>query len=97
MVSDGTGVADIENLAQRRLAHTLQAAHLRELPQRMRDESQADTDTLLAIGALIGNLLNRQEEARRAFGEVFAGFLKEEHHQSFRTPLAAAPDDGWPT
>ena len=36
----------------------VQAAHLRELAQRMRDEGQADTDTLLAIGALIGNLLS---------------------------------------
>ena len=70
----------------------VQAAHLRELAQRMRDEGQADTDTLLAIGALIGNLLARQQKARAAFREVFDGFLREEHHRTFRSLFAAAPD-----
>jgi CHAD domain-containing protein len=70
----------------------VQAAHLRELAQRMRDEGQGDTDTLLAIGALIGNLLARQQAARTAFGEVFDGFLRDEHQRTFRALFAPAPD-----
>jgi CHAD domain-containing protein len=75
----------------------VQAAHLRELAQRMRDEGQGDTDTLLAIGALIGNLLARQQAARAAFGEVFEGFLGEEHHRTFRALFADTQDGGQPT
>ncbi len=64
---------------------SVQAAHLRELAGRMREEGQADTDTLLAMGALIGNLLVRQQAARDDFDTVFAGFLREEQQRIFST------------
>lgn len=62
----------------------VQAAHLRELAGRMRAEGQADTDTLLAMGALIGQVMERQQQARDAFAEVFAGFLAAESQNRIR-------------
>ncbi|WP_295389316.1 CHAD domain-containing protein [uncultured Thiodictyon sp.] len=52
----------------------VQAVHLRAMAQRMRDADQAPTETLLAMGALIGDLLARQQQARAAFDQVFDGF-----------------------
>lgn len=54
---------------------SVQAAHLRELAERMRAEGHGDTDTLLAMGALIGQVLERQERTKDAFGAVFGRFL----------------------
>lgn len=66
----------------------VQAIHLRALAQRMREEGRGDTDTLLAIGALIGNLLARQQAARDAFGDVFAAFMRDESQRAFRALFA---------
>jgi hypothetical protein len=54
---------------------SVQASHLRELADRMRAEGHGDTDTLLAMGALIGQVLERQERTKDAFGAVFGRFL----------------------
>ena len=62
----------------------VQSVHLRDLAHRMSDAGQAPTATLLAIGALIGNLLERQQQAREAFDPVFAGFLDEANQRAFR-------------
>jgi CHAD domain-containing protein len=62
----------------------VQAAHLRELAERMRAEGKGDTDTLLAMGALIGQVLERQQRARDAFGVVFAGFLDGDNQDRLR-------------
>ncbi len=62
----------------------VQAAHLRELAERMQAEGQGDTDTLLAMGALIGQVLERQQGARDAFGVVFAGFLDRDNQDRLR-------------
>jgi CHAD domain-containing protein len=62
----------------------VQAVHLRELADRMRDADQAPTGTLLAIGALIANLLTRQQQARAAFDQVFEGFQSEDNRRAFR-------------
>jgi CHAD domain-containing protein len=62
----------------------VQAAHLQELAGRMRAEGQGDTDTLLAMGALIGQLLERQQRMRDAFGTVFAAFLDAENQERLR-------------
>lgn len=53
----------------------VQASHLRDLAGRMRAEGLGETDTLLAMGALIGQVLTRQQVARDSFAAVFAGFL----------------------
>ncbi|WP_295456458.1 CHAD domain-containing protein [uncultured Thiodictyon sp.] len=62
----------------------VQAVHLRELAGRMRDVDQAATETLLAMGALIGNLLARQQQAREAFDHVFDEFQSEGNRRAFR-------------
>jgi CHAD domain-containing protein len=69
---------------------SVQAAHLRDLAQRMRDEGQGDTDTLLAVGALIGNLLARRQDARESFGPAFADFLREDQ-QGLHALFAPTP------
>jgi hypothetical protein len=40
----------------------------------MQREGSARIDTLLAMGALIGQLFEAQQRARGQFAEVFAGF-----------------------
>lgn len=50
----------------------VQVGYLSELAQRMRDEDRAETETLLAMGALIGHLLERQQTLRDDFAAVFA-------------------------
>ena len=62
----------------------VQANHLRDLAHRMTDAGQAPTDTLLAIGALIGNLLERRRQARQASDQAFAGFDDEANRHAFR-------------
>jgi CHAD domain-containing protein len=52
----------------------VQAAHLRETAVEMNQEGTGDIDTLLAMGALIGQLLSNQQQARDQFAEVFAHF-----------------------
>jgi CHAD domain-containing protein len=80
----------------------VQAAHLRELAVGMREAQQADTDTLLAMGALIGQLLARQEQARADFADTFAGFLADDAQALMRAlfkpkdplPARPSPDPG---
>lgn len=56
----------------------VQVHYLSELARRMRDEDRADTETLLAMGALIGHLLERQQALRDDFAEVFADYLDKD-------------------
>jgi CHAD domain-containing protein len=67
---------------------SVQAAHLRELAERMRAEGQGGTDTLLAMGALIGQVLARQQQTKETFSTVFGRFLdpdtQERLHRLFR-------------
>ncbi len=70
----------------------VQAAHLRELAGRMRAEGQGDTDTLLAMGALIGQLLERQQRMRDAFATVFAGFLDSDTQERLRELFHSDPN-----
>ena len=62
----------------------VQAVHLRDLAQQMRDEDQAETATLLAMGALIGHLLTRQQQTRDTFDHVFNSFQGKENKRMFR-------------
>lgn len=72
----------------------VQAANLRELAGRMRAEGRGDTDTLLAMGALVGQVLERQQRARDNFGVVFAGFLDGDNQDRLRRLFHARQDQG---
>ncbi|NEV63954.1 CHAD domain-containing protein [Thiorhodococcus minor] len=52
----------------------VQAHHLEDVAERMHAEGRAAPATLLAMGALVGGLLQRQQAARDGFSEVFAAF-----------------------
>lgn len=76
----------------------VQAVHLRDLATRMRAEGLGETDTLLAMGALIGQVLRRQALVRDSFATVFTGFLAEENQD--RLLRLFRPDraqKGWQT
>ncbi|AGA90405.1 hypothetical protein Thimo_1627 [Thioflavicoccus mobilis 8321] len=62
----------------------VQGQFLHEAALRMTADGSADTDTLLAMGALIASLLQRQEAAREAFDETFARFDTAGHRAAFR-------------
>jgi len=66
----------------------VQAGHLRDMAQRMRDEERASTDTLLTMGVLVGHLLEQQHQAREEFAEIFANFDSDAHQNLFRTLFA---------
>ena len=74
----------------------IQADHLRDLAERMRAEGQGaghlSTGTLLAMGALVADLLRRQESARADFAETFAGFDSAEGRALFRGLFHAGPN-----
>ncbi len=72
----------------------VQADHLRGMAQRMRDEDRASTDTLLAMGVLVGDLLEHQHRAREEFTQIFASFDGEEHQGLFRTLFDAHKRQG---
>ncbi|HSO79300.1 MAG TPA: CHAD domain-containing protein, partial [Chromatiaceae bacterium] len=72
----------------------VQADHLREMAQRMRDEDRASTDTLLTMGILVGDLLEHQHRAREEFAEIFAGFDSEEHQGLFKSLFDAQKRQG---
>jgi len=72
----------------------VQADHLREIAQRMRDENRAETDTLLAMGVLVGDLFKSQELARVDFAQTFAAFDVRETQALFRELFAADKQRG---
>lgn len=63
----------------------VQAVHLCEMAEAMQAEGRAGTDTVLAMGALVGNLLGRQQRAREGFSQVFEQFLAQDQQSRFRT------------
>lgn len=66
----------------------VQAQHLRETAELSGSEAQLPAATLLAMGALIEQLLQDQAHARDGFAEVFAGFDSEENTARFKALLA---------
>lgn len=72
---------------------SVQAEHLREMAARMREEGLAETDTLLAMGTLIGDLLARRQRAREGFASVFAGFLGDENRRRLKALFASPAQD----
>lgn len=67
----------------------VQVRYLSDFAQQMRNENLANTATLLAMGALIGVLLEQQQTMRYAFDVVFADYLNDDHQALFRTLFAA--------
>ena len=62
----------------------VQAHSLRHLAEQVAEEDGIGPDTLLAMGALIGGLAERQQDARDHFARTFAAFDTEEHRLQFK-------------
>jgi CHAD domain-containing protein len=73
----------LDNLGQFQDLH-VQAEKLQGFARDMSAREQAELPLLLAIGALIGNLLERQQAARRHFAELFAVFDEPERERRCR-------------
>ncbi|MCU7922864.1 MAG: CHAD domain-containing protein, partial [Candidatus Thiodiazotropha sp. (ex Dulcina madagascariensis)] len=61
----------------------VQARSLEDFGDQMLNEG-APVSALMAMGILVGQLLERQEQAREAFVELFAAFSREANQQAFR-------------
>ena len=72
----------------------VQVDHLRETARQMQDAEGVETDTLLAMGALIGGLSDRQRQTRAEFAVIFADFDSERNRLLFRDLFAPAGQGG---
>jgi CHAD domain-containing protein len=68
---------------------TVQGAHLTEIARQMREEGGVSTDSLLAMGALIGDICARQERAREKLAELFAAYDQKENRRRFKALFAS--------
>ena len=66
----------------------VQADKLGDMAQQMADSGEAKVDTLLAMGALVGGLLERQQQARLEFARIFSEFDSAEHRRGYKTLFA---------
>ena len=71
----------------------VQADKLGDIAQKMSDSGQAGVDTLLAMGALVGGLLERQQQARLEFACIFSEFDSCEHRDSYKALFASKPEN----
>jgi CHAD domain-containing protein len=62
----------------------VQAAHLRDIAAQLQADGLAGTPALLAMGALVADLLRRQEAARESFAETFKGLDSTDGKALFR-------------
>ncbi|EXJ13791.1 CHAD domain-containing protein [Imhoffiella purpurea] len=67
---------------------SVQVHFLTDTARRMRDAGWASTETLLAMGALIGHLLSRQQETRESCESALEFYLEEDHQAFFRALFA---------
>jgi len=72
----------------------VQVDHLWETARRMQDAGDIGTDTLLAMGALIGGLFERQRQARIEFALIFTDFDAKPNRLLFRELFAPADNRG---
>jgi CHAD domain-containing protein len=63
----------------------VQAEKLRDMAHTMADNKQANVDTLLAMGTLVGGLLERQHQARLEFARIFEHFDAEANREAYQT------------
>jgi len=69
---------------------SVQIDHLQEIARQLHTQHRVATDTLLAMGGLIGDLHNRRQQARSEFLYIFAAFDAQEQQALFRTLFAPA-------
>ncbi len=69
----------------------VQAGHLQDMAARMQAQGLTGTPALLAMGALVADLLRRQETAREAFADTFRGFDSDRGRGLFRGLFHAGP------
>ncbi|MCU7838074.1 MAG: CHAD domain-containing protein [Candidatus Thiodiazotropha sp. (ex Troendleina suluensis)] len=67
----------------------VQAQSLEDFGDQMLKEG-APASSLMAMGILVGQLLEKQVQAREAFVELFAGFSSESNQQAFRKLFGGA-------
>jgi CHAD domain-containing protein len=67
---------------------SVQARHLMEIARHMGAEGCAGTETLLAMGALVGDIDRQQQRARAAFADLFAAFDARDNRQRFKALFA---------
>ncbi|MGD8310246.1 MAG: CHAD domain-containing protein [Chromatiales bacterium] len=72
----------------------MQAESLRRFADRMVAEGDAPTATLLAMGMLVGGLIERQRQAREEFAQRFAEFDAKEAREAFRALFAPGAPEG---
>jgi CHAD domain-containing protein len=60
--------------------YEVQAAKLMSVGEQMKKEGKAPTQTVMAMGVLVANLLSRQEQAHKDFSSCFAGFDTPQNH-----------------
>ncbi|NJD08188.1 MAG: CHAD domain-containing protein [Methylococcaceae bacterium] len=63
----------------------VQIHKIQELGQIMRKQSAVPTDTLLAMGALLGRLDHRESRLREEFARRFRSFASTEHQAEYRS------------
>jgi CHAD domain-containing protein len=68
---------------------TVQSGHLTDIARQMREEGGVSTDSLLAMGALIGDIYVRQERAREKFTELFAAYDRKENRRRLKALFAS--------
>lgn len=67
----------------------VQAEKLQHFAAEMQQQDNAPLDTLMAMGALVADLLRHQEDAREAFAERFAAFDSEQNRLDYRQLFGA--------
>lgn len=63
----------------------VQAEKLRDMAHTMEANGQANVDTLLAMGTLVGGLLERQHQARVEFARIFANFDTDANRDAYKS------------
>lgn len=74
----------------------VQAEHLRDIAVRMHAGGGAAPETLLAMGALVGDLYRRQAQARTGFAQLFAELDAPDNRALMRELFAPAKSEGEP-
>lgn len=72
----------------------VQIDHLRKAARQMQDAGGVETDTLLAMGALIGSLFGYHQQARIRFAANFAAFDSKRNRLVFRNLFAPPAGKG---
>jgi CHAD domain-containing protein len=74
---------------------SVQGRHLTEVAQRMRDEGGAQTETLLAMGALVSDIYTRRARARAEFTDLFAVYDAKENRRRSKALFAQPAGQDW--